>query len=402
MRAEKLIYRLMMTLGVMFFLAACGFAGEEPPAGEGETLQVVASTTFIGDVVGEIAGDDAEVTVLLEPGQNPHAYQPIPRDVALVSEADIFFVNGFQLEGFLDDLLTGSGSSESVVVVSEGIEPLLVGTHDHQHDHQEDAGHDGEDHAEDGRDHQEDAGHDGEDHGEDGRDHQEDAGHDGEDHAEDGHDHQEEADHEGDDHEGDGHDHQEDAGHEGDDHEDDGHDHDHLGRDPHVWFDPNNVMVWAENTASALAEADPENAAAYHERAEAYIEQLEELDRWIRSRVGTIPPEHRKLVTDHTSFGYFAEEYGFEQVGAVIPAPTTEAETSGQQLAELVDTIRETGVGVIFVSADTDPSLAERIAEDTGAEVVALYFGSLTAGEPAGTYLEFMRSNVETIAAALK
>lgn len=339
MRLGKRVDRLVMLFGVMFLLTACGLPGGGPSAEEGDTLQVVASTTFIGDVVGEIAGEDVEVTVLLEPGQNPHAYQPIPRDVALVSEADFFFVNGFQLEGFLDDLLTGSDSAESVVVVSEGIEPLLVGAHDHQ----EDEGHEGEDHAEDGPDHQEDDGHEGEGHKDEG-----------------------------------------------------------LGRDPHVWFDPNNVMIWAENIASALAEADPENAGAYQERAEDYIEQLEELDGWIRSRVETIPPEHRKLVTDHTSFGYFAEEYGFEQIGAVVPAPTTEAEASGQQLAELVDTIRETGVRVIFVSADTDPSLAERIAEDTGAEVVALYFGSLTAGEPAGTYLEFMQSNVEAIAAALK
>jgi ABC-type Zn uptake system ZnuABC Zn-binding protein ZnuA len=325
----------------------------------------VASTTFIGDVVGEIGGENVQLTVLLEPGQNPHAYQPTPRDVALVSDADVFFVNGFQLEGFLDDLLTGSDSSESVVVVSEGIGPLMVDAHDHQNDHQEDD-------------------------------------HEGEDHEDDGHDHQEDADHEGDDHEDDGHDHQEDADHEGDDHEDDGHDHDHLGQDPHVWFDPNNVMVWAENIASALAEADPENAGAYQERADAYVQQLEELDSWIRSQVGTIPPEHRKLITDHTSFGYFAEEYGFEQIGAVVPAPTTEAETSGQQLAELVDTIRATGVRVIFVSADIDPSLSERIAEDTGTEVVTLYFGSLTPGEPAGTYLEFMRYNVETIVQALK
>jgi len=197
------------------------------------------------------------------------------------------------------------------------------------------------------------------------------------------------------------HDHDEDADH---DHGEDA-DHDQgtngLGQDPHVWFDPNNVIIWGENIAEALAEEDPERAALYRENAQGYQEELRDLDSWIRTQVDQIPPGSRKLVTDHTSFGYFAQEYGFEQVGAVIPAPTTEAETSGQQLAELIDTIRDQGVDVIFVSADTDPALSERVAEDTGAEVIPLYFGSLTAGEPADTYLKFMRYNVKTIVQAL-
>lgn len=206
----------------------------------------------------------------------------------------------------------------------------------------------------------------------------------------------------GHDHEGaDGHDHQEGGSQEvvGND----GHDHDPGGADPHVWFDPTNVMVWVDNIQETLTRIDPANEDRYQENAQTYRAQLEDLDSWIRDQVSQIPEDNRYMVTDHTVFGYFAEEYGFQQVGAVIPSPTTEAQPSGKHLAELSDTIREYAVKAIFVGKDFDPSLSQRIAEDTGVKLVQLYFGSLTEDDgPAGTYIEFMRYNVKTIVEALR
>ncbi len=108
------------------------------------------------------------------------------------------------------------------------------------------------------------------------------------------------------------------------------------------------------------------------------------------------------MVTDHTTLGYFAQEYGLVQIGAVIPALTTEAETSGMELAELIDTIRDNQARAIFVGVDYDPSLAQRVADETGVKLVPLYFGSLSDGGPAGTYLSFMRYNVSAIVEALQ
>jgi ABC-type Zn uptake system ZnuABC Zn-binding protein ZnuA len=175
-----------------------------------------------------------------------------------------------------------------------------------------------------------------------------------------------------------------------------------MGVDPHVWFDPNNIMVWVENMTKALEEIEPEKASIYQSNAGAYLDELEQLDLWIREQIDQIPPENRMLVTDHTTFGYFAEEYGFTQIGAMIPSMTTEAETSGGQLAELVDQIRTYQVKAIFVGIDTDPTLSQRIAEETGLQLVPLYFGSLSDGEPARTYLDFMRYNVGLLVGALK
>lgn len=173
--------------------------------------------------------------------------------------------------------------------------------------------------------------------------------------------------------------------------------------DPHVWFDPTNVVTWTQNIEEALIGLDPANAQTYTANADAYRAKLQELDAWIKQQVAQIPPDRLKLVTDHGDFGYFADRYGFEQVGAVIPSFNAAAEPSAQGLAELENAIKQAGVPAIFVGTTVNPSLAERVASDTGAKVVLLYTGSLTApGGEAGTYLALMRYDITAIVNALK
>ncbi len=192
--------------------------------------------------------------------------------------------------------------------------------------------------------------------------------------------------------------------HEGDGHEGEPqamHQHEHEF-DPHTWFDPNNVMIWADTIAEALSQADPAHASAYRKNAEAYKAQLKELDAWIREQVAQVPTERRKLVTDHRAFGYFAQRYGFEQIGAVLPSFSTEAAPSAQDLAELEQAIRSYGVPVIFVEEIGNRVLAEQIAKDTGVRLVQLYHDLGPAGSETDTYLKFMRYNVEQIVQGLK
>jgi ABC-type Zn uptake system ZnuABC Zn-binding protein ZnuA len=181
------------------------------------------------------------------------------------------------------------------------------------------------------------------------------------------------------------------------------HEGDHDGVDPHTWTDPNNVIVWVGNIEHALSEVDPEHADAYGANVQAYRTELGDLDAWIREQVALIPEDRRKLVTDHTLFSYYAEEYGFEQVGALIPGYSTLAQPSAQELAEIEDAIGAYGVKAIFVGNTVNPALAERVAEDTGVLLVFLYTGSLSeAGGEAGTYLEYMQYNTQAIVEALK
>ena len=167
-----------------------------------------------------------------------------------------------------------------------------------------------------------------------------------------------------------------------------GAEHHQRGADPHTWFDPNNVIVWTRNIAHVLSTLDPGSAEMYEANAEAYAAELERLDGWIREQLAQVPEENRKLVTDHASFGYFAQRYGFEQVGSVFPGYSTLAEPSAQELAALEDAILEFEVQAIFVGLTVNPDLAQRVAEDTGTRLVFLYTGSLSeAGGPADDYL---------------
>ncbi|MBM3126598.1 MAG: zinc ABC transporter substrate-binding protein [Chloroflexi bacterium] len=189
--------------------------------------------------------------------------------------------------------------------------------------------------------------------------------------------------------------------HEGE--ETEGEEHLHEGGDPHTWMDPNNVLIWVDNIAAALIAADPEHAAAYQSNAEAYAASLRDLDAWIRSMVDQIPMERRGLVSDHAAFGYFADEYGFLQVGTITGSFSTSAAPSAQELAALEDDIRNFGVHAVFVGLTVNPELAAQVAKDTGVKLVSIYHASLSdANGPAASYLEMMRFNVTAIMEALK
>ncbi|MGH2621789.1 MAG: metal ABC transporter solute-binding protein, Zn/Mn family [Anaerolineales bacterium] len=172
--------------------------------------------------------------------------------------------------------------------------------------------------------------------------------------------------------------------------------------DPHVWLDPTNVMVWVENARAALTRVDLAGADLYAANATAYQAALEALDGWIRSEVERIPSENRELVTDHDNLGYFAARYGFRIVGAVIPAYSTLAQPSAQEIAELEQTIARYEVPAFFVGVTANPALSERVAQDMGVALVPIYTDSLSGPEgPAATYLEMMRYTVRAIVEAL-
>lgn len=178
----------------------------------------------------------------------------------------------------------------------------------------------------------------------------------------------------------------------------------HHADDPHFWLDPNNVIKYVENIRDGLSQADPAGAATYKANADAYIAQLQQLDAWIVEQVKTIPPERRLLVTNHESFGYFADRYGFRIVGAILPSVSTGTAPSAQQLAALVNQIKATQAKAIFLETGTNPQLAKQIAQETGIKVIVeLYTHSLTDAKGAApTYIEMIRANVKTIVDALK
>jgi manganese/iron transport system substrate-binding protein len=284
----------------------------------GQKLTVLATTSLVGDVVKQVGGDQIDLKVLLPLGTDPHTFNPTPRDLTVISDAQVIFANGAGLEQFLSNMLKNAGASTPVIAVSDGIPLRHLATD--QPGPTPPPG-------------------------------------------------------------------QEENG----------------GQDPHTWFSPIGVMVWVTNTANALVGLDPAHAADYQARAQDYQQKLAQLDEWIKAQVAQIPPQNRRLVTDHLEFGYFADRYGFEQVGAVIPAFSTSAQPSAQEMAQLEDAIRKQGVKAVFVSNIVNDSLSKRVASDTGVRLVTLFDGSLgPAGSGAETYLDFMRYDVMAIVQALQ
>jgi ABC-type Zn uptake system ZnuABC Zn-binding protein ZnuA len=173
--------------------------------------------------------------------------------------------------------------------------------------------------------------------------------------------------------------------------------------DPHMWLDPNNMILYAKNIRDALTRLDPAGEAVYKSNADSYIAQLKTLDSWIQEQVGQIPPEKRVLITNHESLGYFAERYGFTLAGTVIKSFSSDASPSAQQLAALIDEVRSSKAPAIFLdSADSD-TLAQQIAHETGVKVITdLHLESLTSGPPADNYIDLMKYDVTKILSALK
>lgn len=175
------------------------------------------------------------------------------------------------------------------------------------------------------------------------------------------------------------------------------------GIDPHMWLDPILVIDYVENIRDGLIQVDAQGAQTYTANADAYITQLKELDAWIIEQVNSIPTERRLLVTNHEAVGYFAERYGFEVVGAIIPSLSTDAGTSARELAALIEQIKTADAPAIFLGEVENPDLAHQIAEETNVKVVDnLHLESLTVGSPAATYLDMMKHNVNQIVEALK
>ncbi len=304
--------------------------------------QVVATTSIVSDVAQIVGGEFVDVTPLVPRDADAHAFILNPTDATHVADADMLLMVGAGYETFLGDLLDNLvGIDTQVVAVSEGIDILAyMDTH----------------------------------------------------------------------------------GHEGDSSTEDGHHaaefigvlgspeldctvgaQDHGVCDPHVWMNPRNVIIWANNIANAFSALAPEHTDSFRTKADAYISELEALDSELSDILAAIPQDQRKVVTNHEFLGYFAAAYDFEVIATVFPSASTLAELDPRSLIDLIDTVQSEHVKAIFAEVSGNPQVAEAVAQEAGIQVVtSLYSESLSEIDgPAATYLDFMRFNAHSIADAL-
>lgn len=269
-------------------------------------LQVVASFSVLGDMVHQVGGDQVVVRSLVGPDGDPHTFEPSPRDSQQLSQADLVFVSGLGLEGWINRLISASGYQHPVIVASRGVASRTM--------------------QEDGA----------------------------------------------------------------------------TITDPHAWNSAANGVIYARNIMAALIAADPQQAAYFRQRGNAYIQRLEKLDTWAKATFAALPENRRVVLTSHDAFGYFGQAYG-----VVFLAPvgfSTEAQPAASDIASLITQLKQHHSRYYFVENQTDPRLVKQIAAASGAQPGgALYPEALsTASGPAPTYEAAFRHNVEVMAASMQ
>ncbi len=177
--------------------------------------------------------------------------------------------------------------------------------------------------------------------------------------------------------------------------------------DPHVWFNIQFFMQFAEKVTEVLQNADPENKELYQKNKETYILELEALEEWVKTTIEALPKEKRILVTAHDAFNYFGKAYGFEVVG--LQGLSTATEAGVQDVQRLSSYIIDNKVKAIFIESSVPRRTIEALQQavlstDHQVEIGgSLYSDAL--GDPGtleGTYLGMFRYNVITIVEALK
>ncbi|MCE2463706.1 MAG: zinc ABC transporter substrate-binding protein [Dehalococcoidia bacterium] len=171
---------------------------------------------------------------------------------------------------------------------------------------------------------------------------------------------------------------------------------------PHLWTDPMLALRYAELVRDELVRLDPSNAEYYNGNFNAFQARIIELDRGIRAVVQTIPIDNRKLLTYHDSWAYFAKRYGMTVIGAAQPSDFSEP--SAQEVAHLIDQVKEFDLPSVFGSEVFPSDVLETIARESGAKFVdQLRDDDLPGnpGDPRHSYLGLMLQNMEIMIPAL-
>ena len=181
----------------------------------------------------------------------------------------------------------------------------------------------------------------------------------------------------------------------------------HGGHDPHVWFD---LELWSQAVATVQSElslADPEGSATYASNAENYLDRLQELAEWTRSQLSQVPEDRRILVTAHDAFGYFGRAWGFEVHG--LQGISTAAEAGAGDVQRLANFLADEKIPAIFIETSVPDQTMRAVLEAALAQGHRVRIGGELYSDAlgprdseAGTFDGMYRSNVNTIAAALR
>lgn len=325
----------------------------QPPPNPDGQWTVAVTLAPLADLAGRVAGDDMDVITVLPAGVDSHTYNPTPQDAAQVAQADALIDAGFNLNPQVMETLTAQLPTDSwILQLNEATIPAAEAIHT--------------DMAQIDPYNQPNAA----------------AAvplQPGQVAATGSHPHQQQlllA------HEGGGQ--------------------PHAAGNPHTWTNPPYALRFVDVMAAMFADMDPDNAAAYQQRAQDLSQQLEALDEATRQAVATIPQDNRRLVMYHDAWQYFAREYGFEVVG--VFQPSSFAQPSAKDVTTTIDQINTADVPAFFGSEVFPTDVLQTLEDETGTTYVGDLSDDALPGEP-GTpqhsYVGLMSNNITLIVEAL-
>ncbi|MFF3601832.1 metal ABC transporter solute-binding protein, Zn/Mn family [Kitasatospora indigofera] len=318
-------------------LAGCASASGAEQAGAGGELSIVASTSVYGQIAGEIAGDAASVTSIIDSSVNdPHSYEASARDRLAVSRADLVIVNGGGYDAFMEPLLADAESPERTVLdVSELSGLLPADEHEHEHDHADD------DHADAHADE-----------------------HTADEHAE----------------EADGHDHIE-------------------GFNEHLWYDFDTMRHLAEAIEAELAERSPAHAAEFAANADTFDAELGALEART-SAIADAFAETPVAITEPVPL-YLLEAAGLHnETPAAFSEAIEEGDDVAPRALQEMLAIIETPVALLAYNAQTASPQTELVREAALAASVPVVDFAETLPD-GSSYISWMDDNVSALEAAL-
>lgn len=301
--------------------------------------------------------DGISITMTVAPGQDSHSFEPTPKDIIKIEDADLFIYNGGTLETWVDSVLGALSNNEQVMRMMDYVDVMEEETVEGMDLRYEDS------HSHVKESHNDESGHS----------------------------------HDNDSNKYENHSNLEDE-HINDDLED-GHSHeDDKEYDEHIWTSPVNAMKMVGYICDEMIKIDPENAEIYKANADEYIGKIQNIDTQIRKIVNKMDKKEI-IFADKFPLLYFAKEYGLSYYAA-FPGCAEDTEPSARTIAFLIDKINEDKINKVYYLELSSKAVANTICEDTGAK--AYEFNSChniteKQFQSGVTYVDLMTKNLEVL-----
>lgn len=305
---------------VIIFIAVFSLNGCVPAETQTDKIKIVATNFPPYDFARQIAGNAAEVTMLLSPGEESHTFEPTPQDIIKIQQADLFIMGGGESDQWAKNLVSASElDGNKILAMMDCVETVPEEITDGmQHEHTE------EDHSK------------------------------------------------------------------------------FYEYDEHVWTSPVNAEAICKKIYEKILAADRENEQLYASNLNAYLSELDELDKEFQDAVSS--GTRKTLVFgDRFPFRYFADQYGLNYFAA-FPGCSGETEPDAATMKFLIDKVNDEKIPLVLHVELSNQKIADAICEATGAKK-ALFHSchgiTKEEFERGETYVSLMKKNVDVLKEAL-